>query len=222
MPGSAGTPAGVAAIGFVPKRGRPSPVQAAAIDRAILSAARRVFLDQGYDALAMDALAARIGVSKGTIYARHPSKEALLSAVLHDIIEDWVAAAAVDETVLTDDIAIRLRYHARRIARSLLNPDVYAVHRLMMTTRHRFPDTWKMLFDIGYLRTVTGLAQEITAAAARDGIPVRDAGGCARALFSMISGWHMQESGLRALTVVDVEAFADRAAELILAARSAW
>lgn len=209
-------------VKFVPKRGRPSAEQVAAIDRAILAGARRIFLTDGYDALAMEKLAEVVGVSKGTLYARHPSKEALLQAVIQHSIEDWAAAVAIDETLLSDDIATRIRYHARSIARTLNEPDVGALHRLMIATRHRFPDTWRTLYDIGYLQAVRTIAGEITAAAARDGIPVRDAEGCARGLVAMISGWHLQEAMITPISLQEAEAIADRAAELIVAARASW
>lgn len=209
-------------VKFVPKRGRPSAEQVAAIDRAILAGARRIFLNEGYDALAMEKLADVVGVSKGTLYARHPSKESLLQAVIQNSIEDWAAAVAIDESLLSNDIVTRIRYHARGIARTLNEPDVGALHRLMIATRHRFPETWRTLYDIGYLQAVKTIASEITAAAARDGIPVRDAEGCARGLVGMISGWHLQESMVTAISLQEAEAIADRAAELIIAARSSW
>lgn len=57
------------------QRGRPRDP---AIDRAILSAARELLVDDGYAALSMEAVAARAQVSKPTLYLRYPSKLALV------------------------------------------------------------------------------------------------------------------------------------------------
>jgi AcrR family transcriptional regulator len=49
---------------------------------AILAAARRVFLSQGYIGASMDHIAAEAGVTKQTVYRYFPSKEALFLAML--------------------------------------------------------------------------------------------------------------------------------------------
>jgi AcrR family transcriptional regulator len=57
-----------------PVRGRPRSAQA---DEAIIDAALALLVEEGFDRLSMDAVAARAGVGKATIYRRWPSKEAL-------------------------------------------------------------------------------------------------------------------------------------------------
>jgi AcrR family transcriptional regulator len=56
-------------------RGRPRDP---AIDRAILDATRRLLLEVGYAALTIEAVAARAGVTKPTVYRRWPVKGALV------------------------------------------------------------------------------------------------------------------------------------------------
>jgi AcrR family transcriptional regulator len=55
--------------------------------RRILEAARAHFFKHGFRNVTMDDLAAELAVSKKTLYAYFPSKEALLSAVLRDKYE---------------------------------------------------------------------------------------------------------------------------------------
>jgi AcrR family transcriptional regulator len=50
----------------------------------IVAAARRHFFAHGFRNVTMDDLAAELGMSKKTLYAAFPSKEALLEAVLND------------------------------------------------------------------------------------------------------------------------------------------
>ncbi len=57
--------------------GRPRRVE---VDTAILEAASELFTELGYDALCVEGVAARAGVSKATIYRRYPSKAALVIA----------------------------------------------------------------------------------------------------------------------------------------------
>lgn len=58
-------------------RGRPRSPEA---DRAILDAAVAQLADVGYLGLTIEGVAARAGVSKATLYRRHPSKIALVAA----------------------------------------------------------------------------------------------------------------------------------------------
>ena len=55
--------------------------------RRILEAARAHFLRHGFRNVTMDDLAAELAVSKKTLYAHFPSKDALLEAVLRDKFE---------------------------------------------------------------------------------------------------------------------------------------
>jgi AcrR family transcriptional regulator len=65
-----------------PRRGRPRSEKAR---NAILAAATELLLEAGLDAVSMDAVAGRAGVSKATIYRWWPTKETLaLDALYHD------------------------------------------------------------------------------------------------------------------------------------------
>jgi len=60
---------------------RPSP------HHRILAAARTHFFRHGFRNVTMDDLAAELGISKKTLYAHYPGKDALLDAVLRDKLE---------------------------------------------------------------------------------------------------------------------------------------
>ena len=70
-------------------RGRPRSAKA---HEAILEAAAGLLLEHGLDAVSMDEVAARAGVSKATIYRWWPTKESL---ALDALYTDWVGVAPV-------------------------------------------------------------------------------------------------------------------------------
>jgi AcrR family transcriptional regulator len=83
--------------------GRPRSEEAHA---AILSAAVALVREVGYDNVAMDAIAARAGVGKATVYRRWKSKEALVA----DAIQAIVRAVPVPDTgTLAGDLLALLR-----------------------------------------------------------------------------------------------------------------
>ena len=76
--------------------------------RAILDAAYELALDRGPAKVTVEAMAARAGVGKQTIYRWWPTKGALLLDVLIG------AVGAVSEMPDTGDVAADLRAHRRR------------------------------------------------------------------------------------------------------------
>lgn len=207
---------------FVPKRGRPTAKQVAAIEQTILSTAGDMFLADGYDGVAMENVAAVAGVSKGTLYARYPSKEALFTAIVEDRVKQWSAAAARQDHLLTDDIGERLRHHGRIIARSLSQPEISAFTRLLLSARDRFPELSKAMYEVGYLYIVRLIAQDIIAAGERDGIPARHPDATARMFVSALTGWHLQESGARSIPIEELFEAADRTVDIFLQGRLCW
>ena len=62
-------------------------------ERAILSAARRIFEEKGYEGARVADVAAAIGVAEGTIYTYFPTKDALVRAMLETFWEGITAEA---------------------------------------------------------------------------------------------------------------------------------
>ncbi|WP_405494380.1 TetR/AcrR family transcriptional regulator [Nocardia sp. NBC_00511] len=74
------------------ERHRLGPHRDPAVDTAVLDAARELLVERGYAATSIDAIAARAGVSRPSIYRRWPSKAHLIAkAVFPDVGSDQVA-----------------------------------------------------------------------------------------------------------------------------------
>ncbi len=63
----------------------------------ILAATQQLLAERGFAALAMDDLAARVGISKPTLYNQFPTREDLLAAMIARLIRDLFTAAAIGE-----------------------------------------------------------------------------------------------------------------------------
>lgn len=110
----------------------------------ILKAARDLFLTDGYERTSVDAVSARAGVSKRTVYDYFGDKEAVFRAVVQIEAEALTASiqAAVDEELGGEaELSAALLAFARRIATQTLSSSHYAVlRRLLSTEASRFPD----------------------------------------------------------------------------------
>jgi AcrR family transcriptional regulator len=96
-----------------PRRGRPRSESA---HRAILAAAAELLLEQGLGAASMDAVAARAGVSKATIYRWWPSKERL---ALDALYADWahIDVAEPDTGTVRGDLLALVGPWVRELSR---------------------------------------------------------------------------------------------------------
>ena len=67
-------------------RRRPTLVEAVALESALHDAAIEMFLDRGYDATTMDAVARSAGITRRTLYARYPNKQVMFSDVVREAL----------------------------------------------------------------------------------------------------------------------------------------
>ena len=95
-----------------PRRGRPRSERART---AILRAASELLLEQGLNAISMDAVAERAGASKATIYRWWPSKELL---ALDALFSDWEPehAEGPDSGTLRGDLLALIGPWARQLS----------------------------------------------------------------------------------------------------------
>src|SRR5215472_6767793 len=74
------------ARGAVVRFGRPPKELAGKVEERILDAARKVFLQRGFEGASIDEIAKAARSGKPTIYARFPDKRALFTAVMLDLV----------------------------------------------------------------------------------------------------------------------------------------
>ncbi len=70
----------------------PSPQKTAQTRQALVRAALELFIEKGYRATPVSAVADRAGVAKGTVYRHFADKQALFAGVIGDVLDARVAA----------------------------------------------------------------------------------------------------------------------------------
>lgn len=113
---------------------------------AILSSARVLFLTEGFDRSSVDAVAARAGVSKRTVYDYFGDKQTLFEAVFDAVGQSLLATVrrTLDDTLsgLTDaaEVEPALITFATRIATDMLDSAEYTtLQRLVRTASGHLP-----------------------------------------------------------------------------------
>jgi AcrR family transcriptional regulator len=69
-------------------------------EQLILEAAEQLLAEKGYYDMAMDDIAIRVGIAKGTVYLHFPSKEALVTALMEHHLQSFLDA--LDAILATD------------------------------------------------------------------------------------------------------------------------
>ena len=106
----------------------------------LVEAARLTFLDKGFAATRIEDIAARAGVSKGTVYLYFDAKEALFEAVVREtvvpVIEQVIRAIEADETTPAFD---QLTLIARVMYREMVGTDRRKLLHMIIAEGPRFP-----------------------------------------------------------------------------------
>lgn len=80
--------------------------------QAIISAAEEVFSTKGFGGATTQAIADRAGLPKANVHYYFPTKKALYTRVLEDILEDWIDDAKIFD--ISDDPETVFRAYIRR------------------------------------------------------------------------------------------------------------
>lgn len=124
---------------------------------AIVAAATTLFLEAGYGAVSMDAIAGRAGVSKRTVYSYFSGKEALFGAVMENVCLSVIGTQTPAE--LTSGPLDRvLSEYGRRFLTLITSPQALAVFRVVTAEAVRFPELGEVFYRIGPQRCTTALA----------------------------------------------------------------
>jgi TetR/AcrR family transcriptional regulator, mexJK operon transcriptional repressor len=115
---------------------------------SILAAAKRMFLEHGFGAVTMDALARTAGVSKATVYAHFAGKEELFGAVIERQCEQYFSGFSADE-LDPRDVRGSLGVVGRRFLDLVLSPDGIALYRIIVAEVSRFPALGQVFWRAG-------------------------------------------------------------------------
>jgi AcrR family transcriptional regulator len=115
---------------------------------AIILAARKAFLRDGYAATAMSAIAADIGGSKTTLWSYFSCKQDLFIAVIDQLISEYVDSISM---ALNPDgtLEATLRDFGQQLLRALLTKPIVELVRLITGEAGRFPELGRLFHDRG-------------------------------------------------------------------------
>jgi AcrR family transcriptional regulator len=131
----------------------------------LLDAALELFVEKGFAATRAEEVAARAGVSKGTLYLYYPSKEELLKAVIAFHLSDRIAEGAAQAAGFSGSAGDLLKRILIDWWSQLYDSPAAGVFKLVITEVRNFPE-----IAVFYHREVVERAQQLLGDAVRLGI----------------------------------------------------
>ncbi|MDR2364644.1 MAG: TetR/AcrR family transcriptional regulator [Zoogloeaceae bacterium] len=142
---------------------------------AVLNAAIRVFLAHGFGAATTDMIQREAGVSKATMYACFPNKEALFEAVIRRETANMEAAIRAIP-VVPDDIGGMLIGIGVSYLKGILSPERAALFRAIVAEAPRLPHLGHLFYRAGPQTITRVVAAQLTEAARRGEIDLHATG----------------------------------------------
>jgi TetR/AcrR family transcriptional regulator, mexJK operon transcriptional repressor len=154
---------------------------------AILEAAQRLFMHNGYDGSSMDAIAAEAGVSKLTVYSHFTDKETLFSFAVKSRCEQQVPELLFE---LAEGMPIeQVLLNIGRNFHQLINSDEsIELHRVLISHGAQDGKLSQMFFDAGPQRLINEMEQLLSKADAAGLLRIAKPLAAADQFFSLIKG----------------------------------
>lgn len=151
--------------------------------REILQAAKLQFLETGFEATSMDAVAARAGTTKRTVYAYFQNKDALYLDVA-DYAASLFVGGIPELRRDTSDVAGEIAGFCAAVLANLAWGDAVKIQQMVIGSRSRFPALAPRLYEASF-----GVAAARLSSFLRDAkIVRRDVDGAAHELLHLTTG----------------------------------
>jgi AcrR family transcriptional regulator len=152
----------------------------------ILEAALAVFAEKGFAAARMDDIAARAGVTKGTIYLYFDGKEALFKALLQETADTRIAEFLALASAHDGPIGLFIAQLLKGIGTFVATTDRAVLPKIVIAEAGNFPELARFHHDIVISRVLGFITSLIEKGQARGEFRMMPAGHAARLLLAPI------------------------------------
>lgn len=164
--------------------GRPKDLEKGA---AILEAAKRLFIAQGFDGTSMDQIAAEAGVSKLTVYSHFGDKETLFAAAAKAYCEQQLPSSMFEahpEVPLRE----RLLQIARAFFAMVSAPEAVSAHRILCSPQMAESPIPQMFWEAGPRRVQDAFAELLRLRMSAGELEIDDIQRASSQFFTLLKG----------------------------------
>jgi len=135
--------------------------------RDIIAAALALFSEKGFAGARMEAIAARAGISKGTLYLYFATKEEMFRAVVREVVVPNIAEVEKAAVAVDLPFSAMVRGLLPRFAEIVTTVPVGAVAKIVIGESRNFPELARVWHDEVILKAIGVIAGVIARAQAR-------------------------------------------------------
>ena len=168
--------------------GRPTREQAEARHEELLDAALEEFLEHGFELTTIEMVAARVSMTRRTVYARYTDKAALFRTAVQRAIERQIVPPDVLAGFDQADLAATLEAVARLRIGQVMTPNGLRLQRIINTESYRFPEIFTANLEQSAQPVLDFVAGVLERAIAAGQISPTDSRAAASAFMSMVVG----------------------------------
>lgn len=132
-----------------PRAGRPTREQAQARQAELLDTALDLFLAKGFEQTTVEGVAAAVGMTKRTVYARFADKAALFKAAVRRAIERTQTTSEDLATLDSGGFEATLTAFAQWRVAHVTKPAGLRLQRILATESYRFPEIFNWSYEDG-------------------------------------------------------------------------
>lgn len=155
--------------------------------RAILDAAQKVFLRDGFGNASMDAIAGQAAVSKMTVYRHFRSKEELFAGIVEELCSRMIGGdLTLDASGPVEKV---LRDYAERVLSILFDPVTIELHRLVVAESRRLPALGRLFYESGPEVSIRALERYLAQLCAHRRIALLDPRRSAEEFLEVLRGY---------------------------------
>jgi len=144
-----------------------------------------MFLKEGFAAVSMSAIAARVGGSKATLYNYFPSKEELFAATVSARCEQ-LQSIIYEVEAESLSFGETLKRFGERVIALFLGDEGVAMFRLVVAESARFPELGHLFYEMGPNRGHERVAEFLSHGIARGALAPGDVMEMARAFIDLL------------------------------------
>jgi TetR/AcrR family transcriptional regulator, mexJK operon transcriptional repressor len=167
--------------------------------RQILTGARQVFAEHGYERASVDLIASRAGVSKATVYNHYEDKKALFVACVLEETDEMRAELQARLAEPAGSLEEVLQLIGEKVMKVFLSPSVVCLHRHTMAEVARLPDLGRAIFERGPRVTHDAIASYLTRCDREGALRIDDARAAAVQFLALCQGDLVSRSRLGVL-----------------------
>lgn len=170
-----------------PKAGRPKdPAKRA----ALVDAAQHLFMERGFEATSIDAIAQAAGVAKVTVYSHFSGKAELFEAAIRTKCDQMLDIAGIDAGT-SGTVESRLLDLAHRFLALVSDPEAVAIHRLVAAEGERSREVAEVFFNSAILNVCGKVADVLALETACGNLAVSDPQEAAGHFLALVKGMPM-------------------------------